>query len=337
MNEQEIIRCGVVGYGGAFNMGHRHLTSMERNPGMTAAAICEPDASRRQVAQEEWPQARVYARLDDMLAAEDLGLVAIITPHDTHGELAVQCLNAGVSVVCEKPMAITTDEVKAMIQAAERNKVVLSTFHNRRWDGDFMALRELICTEQLIGRVFRIEAAIGGYGPQGKWWRANRRISGGSIYDWGAHFTDWILNLVPEKVDWVSGYQVKNPAWDEYTNEDHSEYTLQFSGGCVATLTVSNLSMLGKPRWRILGEWGAIEDTGGKFMVKTLVKSRQLGAEIAFQNSDWDAYYRNIHEHLTKGADLVITPESAARVIAVLEAANASASSGSKPVKPVFT
>lgn len=336
MTREKNIRCGVIGYGGAFNMGHRHLTSMQLNPGMEVAAICELDEQRRQVAHEEWPEAKVYARVGDMLRGADLDLVAIITPHNTHGKLAVQCLRAGVAVVCEKPMAVTTREVKAMIAAANKSKVLLSTFHNRRWDGDFMMLRDLICKEKLIGRVFRIEAGSGGYSPQRDWWRADRKISGGSIYDWGAHFTDWILNLVPEKVDWVSGYQVKNPDWDQYTNEDHSEYSLKFADGCMASLTISNLSMIGKPRWRILGEKGAIEDIGGKFLVKTLVKGRQLSTDVEFQASDWDAYYRNIYEHMTKAADLVITPESAARVIGVLEAANVSARKGSGPVKPVF-
>ncbi|MEW6754981.1 MAG: Gfo/Idh/MocA family oxidoreductase [Candidatus Latescibacterota bacterium] len=334
--EVRTIRCGVVGYGGAFNMGHRHLSSMIMNPGMEAVAVCDPDEARRQVAQKDWPQARTYARLGDMLKAARLDLVAIITPHDSHGKLAVQCLEAGVGVVCEKPMAITTREVKAMMAAARKSKVVLSTFHNRRWDGDFMTLRELVCQEQIIGRPFRIHAGFAGYGAQRDWWRADRRISGGSIYDWGAHFTDWILNLVPEPVDWVAGYQCKHPEWSRYTNEDHSEYTLCFRGGCHATLTMSNMAMSPQPRWRILGERGAVEDVGGKYLVKTWYCGRQMSTEVAFQQSNWDAYYRNVYEHLLGQAELVITPESAARVISVLEAANLSAEKGSQPVRPAF-
>jgi predicted dehydrogenase len=223
-----------------------------------------------------------------------------------------------------------------MIAAARRRNVMLSTFHNRRWDGDFVLLRDLLQKEGWIGRVFRIEAGFSGYGPQGNWWRADRKISGGAIYDWGAHFTDWILNLVPEPVDWVSGYQVKNPEWRRYSNEDHSEYTLRFKGGALANLSISNLSMSPKPRWRILGEQGSIEDVGGKFLVKTSVKGRQASAEVAFPKSDWDAYYQNVFAHLRGKAKLVITPESAARVIGVLEAANLSAARASQPVKPAF-
>ena len=330
------LRCGVIGYGGAFNMGNLHLTSMIKNPDVVVAAICELDPARRAVGQKEWPGAKVYGRVADMLRHSDLDLATIITPHNTHAPLAVQCLEAGVSAICEKPMAISSAEVKGMIAAARRHRVMLSTFHNRRWDGDFVLLRDLIQQEDWIGRVFRIEAGFGGYGPQGNWWRADRKISGGGIYDWGAHFTDWILNLVPEGIDWVSGYQVKNPEWKRYSNEDHSEYTLRFKGGAVATLTISNLSMSSKPRWRILGEKGSIEDVGGKFLVKSMQKGRQVSAEVAFPKSDWDAYYQNVFRHLRGQEKLVITPESAARVIGVLEAANISAARGCQPVKPSF-
>ncbi|MCC7262891.1 MAG: Gfo/Idh/MocA family oxidoreductase [Candidatus Latescibacteria bacterium] len=333
---QRTIRCGVIGYGGAFNMGNLHLTSMSKNPGVEVAAICELDPARRAVAEKDWPGAKTYGRVNDLLRHAELDLVTIITPHNTHAPLAVQCLEAGVNAICEKPMAITSTEVKAMMAAARRGKVMLSTFHNRRWDGDFVLLRDLIQKEAWIGRVFRIEAGFSGYGPQGNWWRADRKISGGAIYDWGAHFTDWILNLVTDPVDWVSGYQVKNPEWSRYSNEDHSEYTLRFKGGAVATLSISNLAMSPRPRWRILGEQGSIEDVGGKFLVKSLVKGRQASTEVAFPKSDWDAYYQNVLNHLRGKEKLVITAQSAARVIGVLEAANLSAAKGSQPVKPAF-
>jgi len=334
--KERVLRCGVIGYGGAFNMGNLHLTSMSKNPGVEVAAVCELDPARRAVAQEDWPGIRTYGRVGDLLRHGGLDLVTIITPHNTHAPLAIQCLKAGVSAICEKPMAISSREVKAMMAAAKRRGVMLSTFHNRRWDGDFVLLRDLIQKEGWVGRVFRVEAGFSGYGPQGNWWRADRRISGGAIYDWGAHFTDWILNLVPDRLDWVSGYQVKNPEWTRYSNEDHSEYTLRFRGGAMATLGISNLSMSSKPRWRILGEQGSIEDGGGKFLVKSWVRGRQTSFEIPFPKSDWDAYYRNIFAHLRGREKLVITPESAARVIGVLEAANISAGRGSQPVRPAF-
>lgn len=331
-------RCGVVGYGGAFNMGRAHLSSMQK-AGMAPAAVCDLDPGRREAARQDFPGIATYARLGQMLRHADLDLVAIITPHNTHARLALQVLEAGVGAVCEKPMAVTSREVKAMLAASRRRKVMLSAFHNRRWDGDFLLLRSLIHEERIIGRIFRIEAGFGGYGRQQDWWRADRRISGGAIYDWGAHFTDWILNLVDDGVDWVSGYQVKSREWEQaYTNEDHSEYTLRFSGGCLASLVISNLAMSLRPKWRILGEQGSIEAVeDGACLVKAMVKGRRVEERRTPPASSWDAFYGNVKRHLQGDAPLAVTPESAARVIGVLEAANISARrKGGRPVKPAF-
>ena len=336
MDAKKQFRCGVIGYGGAFNMGHRHLSSLNDKEGVEAVAVCDMDAARREIALADFPGIKTYSRVADMLKYADLDIAVVVTPHNTHGPLALRCLRAGVGVICEKPMAVTSREIKAMIGEARKRKLLLSTFHNRRWDGDFMVLRDLIQKEKRIGRVFCIEAGSYSYGPQGDWWRSNRKISGGSIYDWGAHFTDWILNLVPEPVEWVSGYQVKNQEWKEYTNEDHSEYTVCFKGGCRATLTMSNLSMSGGPRWRILGEEGAIEDCGGKFRVESMVKGRRMHADVDYLESTGHKYYENIYAHLHGKEDLVITAESAARVIGVLEAANISAARKGAPVRPAF-
>ncbi len=339
MAERKQFRCGVIGYGGAFNMGRAHLSSMQKNSAMVAAAVCELDDSRRKVAEQDFPGIATYGSVGQMLRHADLDLVSIITPHNTHAKLAIQCLDAKVGVVVEKPMAITSAEVKGMIAMAKRRQVMLSTFHNRRWDGDFMLLRDLIQKEKLIGRVFRIEAGFGGYGKAPDWWRADKKISGGAIYDWGAHFTDWILNLVTDDIDWVSGYQVKNKAWGKaYTNEDHSEYFLKFKKGCVANLMISNMAMSSRPKWRILGDQGSIEAVANdELLVKSMLNGRQMQTTVKPADSSWDAYYANVCGHLQGRAKLVITAESAARVIGVLEAANVSASKkGGAPVKPAF-
>ena len=149
MAERKQFRCGVVGYGGAFNMARAHLASMQKNPGMMAVAVCELDESRRDVAEEDFPGISTYGSVGHMLRHANLDLVSIITPHNTHAQLALKCLDAKVGVVVEKPMAISSKEVKAMIAMAKRRRVMLSTFHNRRWDGDFMLLRDLIQKEKI--------------------------------------------------------------------------------------------------------------------------------------------------------------------------------------------
>ncbi|MCG2659899.1 MAG: Gfo/Idh/MocA family oxidoreductase, partial [Kiritimatiellae bacterium] len=110
----EDIKVGVIGYGGAFNMGCAHLNEMKK-AGMTPVAVAELDAKRLEVAIHDFPGIQTYASVAKMLAKSDVNLLAIITPHNTHAALAIQCLNTGRHVVCEKPLAITTAECDAMI------------------------------------------------------------------------------------------------------------------------------------------------------------------------------------------------------------------------------
>ncbi|MBC8041640.1 MAG: Gfo/Idh/MocA family oxidoreductase, partial [Opitutaceae bacterium] len=123
------IKVGVIGYGGAFNMGRQHLQQMQA-AGMTPVAVCEVDASRLAVATTDFPGIETYPTIAAMLKNSAVNLIVIITPHNTHASLALQCLRAGRHVVCEKPLAITTKEVDAMIAAAKKAGVMLSTYHN---------------------------------------------------------------------------------------------------------------------------------------------------------------------------------------------------------------
>ena len=333
-------RVGCIGYGGAFNMGKTHLQSLAKNAGFIPAAVCDADAKRVEVAATDFPGIERYTKVSEMLAKAKLDLVIIITPHNSHADLAVQCLNAGAGVVVEKPMAITTAEVTRMIETAKKKKKFLSTFHNRRWDGDFMALKKIVA-EGLIGKIHRIEAGFSGYGEQGTWWRSNKAISGGALYDWGAHFTDWILGVVPSTLESVTGFQAKNKAWTKYDNEDHSEANYRFKDGTLATLTISNLAMFERPRWVILGDNGSIVhnngwDENGFWLVKTVWKGRTYETKVKFEKSDWDGYYRNVAAHLTTGEKLSVTPESAARVICALHSADVSAHKKGAPVVPKF-
>jgi scyllo-inositol 2-dehydrogenase (NADP+) len=330
----KIFRVGTIGYGGAFNMGKTHLESIRKNPNFVPAAVCDLDAKRVEVAHADFPGIETYTNVAQMLKKAKLDLVIIITPHNTHAPLAIQCLKAGVGVVVEKPMAITTKEVTAMCAEAKKRKLFLSTFHNRRWDGDYMALKKLIA-DDTIGRVFRIEAGFYGYLPQGKWWRSIKQVSGGNVYDWGAHFTDWILGLKAEKITSVQGMTVKNAAWaKDYTNEDHSEVHVHFADGCWSTLTISNLAAVEKNRWVICGERGSITAGQDKWIVKEWIKGRLHTYDVPFEKSNWDGYYANVTAHLTTKEKLSVTPESAARVIGVLDTALASAAKGGVPLVP---
>ncbi len=217
------IHVGVVGYGDQFNMGRAYLEEMQQ-AGMTPVAVAEIDSSRLDTARKEFPGIETYSSLARMLKGSQVDLVTIITPHNTHARLALQALRAGKHVVCEKPLAITTAQCDAMIAAARTNKVIVSAYHNRHWDG---CIREAVRTIKTaaIGDIVRIEAHMGRWEPPQDWWRSSKSISGGICYDWGVHLLEYSLQLIDSEIVEVSGFAksgfwAPRTAWKDDTIED---------------------------------------------------------------------------------------------------------------------
>jgi predicted dehydrogenase/type 1 glutamine amidotransferase len=325
--EAKPTRAGIIGYGGAFSMG-RHHAGQIRDAGMQVTAVCDLDPKRLEVAREELgEEVSLYDNLIDLANSEDVDLGIVITPHNVHCANVLELVTCGKHAIVEKPFCITAEEATRMIEAARANGVMLSTYHNRRWDADFITIKHII-DSGMIGEVFHIEAYAGGYGHPGYWWRSHKPISGGAIYDWGAHFMDWILNLMPGKVESVYGFFHKR-VWHDVTNEDQTQAILRFQGGRYADLQQSSIAAAGKEKWRILGTKGALHSTWeAPIHVTSFVRGKPEHIDVPYLQPEPYAYYRNIAEHLLCGAPLAVTPESARRVIAVLEGAEMSSKCG---------
>jgi predicted dehydrogenase len=235
-------------------------------------------------------------------------------------------------------------EATAMVDAAEQAGVTLAVFHNRRHDGNYRAIRETIASGA-IGDVFHIEVTAGGYGHPGPSWRSSREVSGGALYDWGAHAVDWVLTLIPSRVTGVTGFAHKL-VWADVTNEDQARAILHFENGAVADVCISSIAAAGKPLWRILGTWGAIVDTGehsltgycpeyaaekqseGHFQLIIVCDGRRQETTVPYALSTWGRYYEDLAAHLRHGGPVPVSGQDGRRVIAVLETAQRSAASG---------
>ena len=134
------IRCAVIGY----SMGRAHANYIKQTPGLELVAVCDIDAGKRKLATEETPGIKTYASVAQLLGKGQFDLASVVTPHSTHAPIALQLLKAKKHVVLDKPFCLTVKEADAMIAAAKASKVMLSVFHNRRWDGDFMTLLDII-------------------------------------------------------------------------------------------------------------------------------------------------------------------------------------------------
>ncbi len=326
------IKVGVVGYGGAYNMGRIHLQQM-RAAGMSVTAVAELDPKRLAIAANDFKGIETYDNLDHMLAKSEVDLITIITPHITHAQLALQCLRAGRHVICEKPFAISTREVDRMIAAAEKSGLLLSTYHNRHWDGRILLACDLVKRKQLIGDVVRIQASYGVYGSPGDWWRSSRTISGGILFDWGVHLLDYSLQLTDGAITEVtgfasSGFWADKTRWKEDTYEDDAHAIVRLDSGQHINLRISQIDPCIDTMLTVTGTKGTLL-VGDKTTTHVAVKpKRKIITEYQHPPCQYQKYYNNICEYLLGQADLIITAEWARRPVHIIDLAMQSAAKG---------
>ncbi|MCA9780267.1 MAG: oxidoreductase [Candidatus Eremiobacteraeota bacterium] len=182
-------KVGLVGFGMVAERFHAPLISVE--PDLCLTHVVERHNAR---SKEVYPEVTVVRTIDDLLVSE-VDLVVILTPNESHYPLARKALEAGKHVVVDKPMTVTSSEADELIQVARDHGRLLSVFHNRRWDGDFLTLKRLLGEERL-GDVVEVESRFDRFRPEPKGgWRESDGAGTGVLYDLGSHLLDQAFNL----------------------------------------------------------------------------------------------------------------------------------------------
>lgn len=336
------INAAVVGYGYAGRSFHSYLIGLAE--GLNLYAISTRDPERRAAAGRE-NNVKTYPDIDELLKDDNVDLVVIATPHDTHLELATKVMDAGKNVVVDKAMCMNTAEADAMIEASKRNNVMLSIFQNRRWDGGYFTVKKAI-EDGLLGKVFLIQVAILGHGKP-RSWRGVKAQVGGQIYDWGAHLVDQALRLVPSEVDTVF-CDTQHLKWD-IDIESHLNCIIRFKNGVSYGIELSNVCRIKKPRWFVAGDKGTLCKTGldpqesamnardidsakeapeNRAKVVTEINGEVEEMILETIPGNWKGYYQNISDVLNKGAELAVKPEEVRENMRLIDAIIESAETG---------
>src|SRR5450759_1675074 len=331
------VGVGLIGYGA---IAKAHAASITATAGLSLAGICDVSDVRRNAAAHDW-SVRTHARAEDLLEDPEVGLVVVGTPPSIHADSVMAALRAGKHVVCEKPFALRVEEVDRMIDAAASRDLVLTVFQSRRWDPDYLALREVV-RSGTIGDVFYMESFIGGHDHPCDYWHSHEPISGGTIYDWGSHYFDWILQLFTDPVRSVSA-QAHKLVWHDVTNSDQVRVDLTFAGGDVRLQKARLRAAARKPKWYVLGTHGAVvgewqaEHVPADFPARVKVFRPTDGGSneelLALAPRDDNGFYRNLSDHLAWDEALAVTPEQARRTVAVMEAASHSIARGGAQIE----
>jgi scyllo-inositol 2-dehydrogenase (NADP+) len=247
MTTSSPIGVGLVGYGLAGAVLHAPV--IEALPDYRIAAVM----TSRTEAAERRDRPQVVADIDALLAVEGVDLVVVVTPNDLHAAHAEAALKAGKHVVVDKPMAPTLAECDRLIDLAAEAGRVLSVYHNRRWDGDFLALRRIVEAGG-VGSPALHEARWDRFRPEAPAaWRNAARPGAGLLWDLGPHMIDQALTLFgwPESMTADVATQRAGAEADDYF-----ELTLHY-GAMRAVLSATSLVAAIRPRMALHGTAGS--------------------------------------------------------------------------------
>ena len=188
----------IVGYGG---MGDYHAKLIKDNAYLEVTGTFDILKDRREVSQQDGYPA--YESYEQVLNDAAVDVVLIATPNDVHKELASQAFNAGKHVICEKPVTLSVSDFKEMVSAADAAGRVLMVHQNRRWDEDFLTIKQMY-NEKTIGDLFRIESRVHGANGIPGDWRHLEAHGGGMPLDWGVHLLDQVLFMVDSRITSLS-------------------------------------------------------------------------------------------------------------------------------------
>ncbi len=338
------IATALASYGMSGLVFHGPL--LETHPGFEIKKVLE---RHKNESEGKHPGAILVRDFNEILDDPDIELVIINTPDYLHYEMSLAALEAGKHIVVEKPFTLKTSEANDIIARAKKNKLMVSVFQNRRWDGDFLTVKDVI-EKEMCGRLVSFESHFDRFRNYVQdSWKEDHSLGAGTLFNLGSHMTDQALQLfgMPEYIfaD-VRGQRTGSTVDDTFDIFMHYKNVKCLVRG-------SYLVKEAGPRYILHGTDGSFLKYGldpqeQKLKEGKLPGSENWGEEVqelwGILNLDKDGkdqkqiietkpgnyalYYDSIYQHLRESKPLAVTAESARDVIQVIEAAYESAKTG---------
>ncbi|WP_207655728.1 Gfo/Idh/MocA family protein [Vallitalea okinawensis] len=355
------LRVGIIGCGGIAN--GKHMPALSRNKDIEMVAFCDIIVTRAEKAAKEFgvEGSEVYEDYKELLADKSIDVVHVLTPNKEHSFITIDALHAGKHVMCEKPMAKTYKEAKAMVKAAEETGKILSVGYNNRCRPDSLYLKEA-CLNDDLGDIYFAKAHAVRRRAVPTWgvFLNEDEQGGGPLIDIGTHALDltlWMMNnyqpkmVVGTSYKKLAGQRHTANAWgdwnpNEFTVEDSAFGFIVMENGATVTLEASwalNTLDVKEAKCTLCGtKAGAdMEDgvrvNGVKYNKQYIEKPNLESGGVAFYDGDCngspsDIENRNFYDAILKGTELRVKPEEALVVTRILEAIYESSETG----QPVY-
>jgi predicted dehydrogenase len=344
---QEPFRVALIGYGLAGSVFHAPLITS--TPGLRLASIVTGNSERQEQARHKHPGVRIMNDVDELWeSAAGHDLVVVAAPNRAHAPLGLAALEAGFPVVVDKPIATTAAVGRQLVAEARRRRLLLTVFHNRRWDGDLLTLQRLIA-EDALGPVLRFESRYERWRPApraGSWRESGApEDAGGLLFDLGSHLVDQAMFLFGRPKGVYAELDLRRAGVEA---DDDGFIALDQPGGVRSHLWTSAVAAQPGPRFRVLGLRGAYVKFGMDVQEEALRQGGRptdqdwgreppeswgsLGAGEDFHKlqttpGNYGLFYEGVVTALRDGGPPPVDPIEAVAVIEVIEAARRSATS----------
>lgn len=337
----------MVGFGLAGRIFHTAV--IEATPGLELSCVVQRSGDE---AAKAHPGVKVARSVEEMLGDSGIELVVLATPSYSHYELAKQCLREQRNVVIDKPFTLKSEDAADLIRLAREKKLLLTVYQNRRWDGDFKTVREVMESGEL-GRLVSFESHIDRFRsePRRDVWRENGGPGGGTLFDLGPHVIDQALALFGVPAALYASVRVErenavvDDAWDIFLDYERQH---RMTVALRATLTACTPG----PRYVVHGTRGSFVKWGIDPQEDQLKKgmgfdSPGFGEEpesawgelrlcdagarrVPTQPGDYRGFYENVRDVLLGKAELAVKPEQAWQTTRLIELARESSGQGRK-------
>lgn len=333
------LNVGLIGYG--FSGRTFHAPVITTIPNLKLKKIVQ---RRGMSSKERYPSVEVVDNVQNLYLDKDIDLIVITTPSTDHFKFIKDALLAGKHVVVEKPFTTCSNEADELIALAKEQGKVLSVFHNRRWDGDFLTIQKIIENE-MLGHVTEAEFRWESFSPSANpgSWRESNAVGSGILYDLGVHFFDQALSLFGTPKTIEADIRILREGTQAV---DYFNITLGYKNGFSVGVKSSMLAREPGPRYTIHGSKGSFIKYGidpqedllrkgqtptspgwgeeskerwGK--LNTSLNGLHIVGSIETIPGSYQSYYQNVYDHISGLAELTVKPEEARMSIRLIELA----------------
>lgn len=340
-----MIKVGIIGHGFSAKTFHLPFICASNEFEFTAISTRDPKSITGYTDKGKDSKPLIFTTPEALITSKKIDLVVITAPNDVHFSLALLCLKNNLHVIVEKPITVTQAEAEKLAVLAEEKALLLSVFHNRRWDGDFLTVRKLL-DDNALGDVKIFESRFDRFRPVvGQKWKENKGNGTGVWHDLGSHLVDQVLVLfgLPHSLTGrCLALRDNAEAIDYFNVQLHYE-------GFEVVLSSSPYTASEKPRFNIQGTKGQFVKQGfdpQEQQLKDGLKpsSIEFGREnenqygVLFTESstksvstavgNYGQYYTEIAQAININAPLPVCANDAVQVMKVIELALLSSQNG---------